>query len=308
MKNAELAAGKNEFQLPNAGQRISSTFRIFHFHMLLYRKENPLIAVDGGRAVRLAGLSMDDVFMADDAAAMVREAAGKGEAVGLPDLAGPFQPPLGSQEVWAAGVTYYRSRVARMDESKDAGASVFYDMVYEAARPELFFKATAPRVRGHREGVRFRSDATWSVPEPELTLAINATGRVFGFTIGNDMSSRDIEGENPLYLPQAKVYRGSCALGPCLLLADTLPAETGIHLNITRRGTAVFEGSTAVSQLKRGFAELAGWLFRDNEFPQGCLLLTGTGLVPPGTWTLERGDVINIRIDGIGTLENAVEA
>ena len=275
--------------------------------MLLYRNENQLIAVDGDRAVRLAGPGMDDVFMADDPAKLVRTEMASGVAVPVPDDSQPYQPPIGSQEVWAAGVTYYRSRVARMDESKGAGASVFYDMVYEAARPELFFKATALRVRGHRGGVRIRSDATWSVPEPELTLAINAAGRVFGFTIGNDMSSRDIEGENPLYLPQAKVYRGSCALGPCLLIADTLPPETGIHLTISRGGAVAFEGSTPVSQLKRGFDELAGWLFRDNEFPHGCLLLTGTGLVPPGKWTLERGDVITIRIDGIGTLENAVE-
>ena len=276
--------------------------------MLLYRLNNQLIAVDGDRALRLSGLGMDDIFMAVDPAGLLRSAVEKGEIVPLPESSQPAQSPLGSQEVWAAGVTYYRSRVARMDESKEAGASVFYDMVYEAARPELFFKATAPRVRGHREGVRIRSDATWSVPEPELTLAINTAGRVFGFTIGNDMSSRDIEGENPLYLPQAKVYRGSCALGPCLLIADGLSAETGIHLTIARGGAPVFEGNTAVSQLKRSFDELAGWLFRDNEFPQGCLLLTGTGLVPPGTWTLEHGDVITIRIDGIGVLENSVEA
>ncbi len=276
--------------------------------MLLYKLNNQLIAVNGDRAVRLSGLGMDDIFMAADPAGLLRAAVEQGDAVSLPDNTQPAQPPLGSQEVWAAGVTYYRSRVARMDESKEAGASVFYDMVYEAARPELFFKATAPRVRGHREGVRIRSDATWSVPEPELTLAINSAGRVFGFTIGNDMSSRDIEGENPLYLPQAKVYRGSCSLGPCLLIADGLSAETGIHLSIARGGAVVFEGSTAVSQLKRGFDELAGWLFRDNEFPQGCLLLTGTGLVPPGSWTLEHGDIITIRIDGIGALENTVEA
>ncbi len=276
--------------------------------MLLYRITNQLIAVEGSRAVRLTGTGMDDVFMANDPAALLRVAMANGETVPLPDGAGSFQPPLGSQEVWAAGVTYFRSRVARMDESKEAGASVFYDMVYDAARPELFFKATAPRVRGHLDGVRIRDDAAWSVPEPELTLAINAAGRVFGFTVGNDMSSRDIEGENPLYLPQAKVYRGSCSLGPCLLIADTLPAETGIHLTITRGGATEVEGSTAVSQLKRGFEELAGWLFRDNEFPCGCLLLTGTGLVPPGKWTLEHGDVISIRIDGIGTLTNIVEA
>jgi 2-dehydro-3-deoxy-D-arabinonate dehydratase len=275
--------------------------------MQLYRHAGKLILVNGDRAVELPGLSIDDVFMADDPAALLRESAAGGRAVPLPDMALPFEPPVESQEIWAAGVTYFRSRVARMDESKEAGASIFYDMVYEAARPELFFKATAARARGHRAGLRIRSDSAWNVPEPELTLAINAAGRVFGFTIGNDMSSRDIEGENPPYLPQAKVYRGSCAVGPCLLIAGTIPAETGIHLTITRAGGTVFEGSTAVSQLKRGFDELAGWLFRENEFPRGCLLLTGTGLVPPGKWTLEPGDIMSIRIDGIGGLENTVE-
>jgi 2-dehydro-3-deoxy-D-arabinonate dehydratase len=275
--------------------------------MHLYRHDGGLILVESDRAFHLPGRSIDEVFMADDPGGLLRMAIGEGREVPRPDPSQPVLPPLESQEVWAAGVTYYRSRVARMDESKEAGASVFYDLVYEAARPELFFKATAPRVRGHRAGVRIRSDSEWSVPEPELTLAINAAGRVFGFTIGNDMSSRDIEGENPLYLPQAKVYRGSCALGPCLRIADKLPPETGIHLAIFRAGGTVFEGSTSLTQLKRGFDELAGWLFRENEFPRGCLLLTGTGLVPPGNWTLEPDDRITIRIDGIGTLENTVE-
>ena len=275
--------------------------------MHLFRQNNELIAVDGGRAVKLTGLTPDSLFTADDPAALVRAAMEQGVEVPLPQPDEPCQPPVGSQEIWAAGVTYYRSRVARMDESKDAGASIFYEMVYEAPRPELFFKATASRTRGHRDAVRIRSDATWSVPEPELTLAINAAGRVFGFTIGNDMSSRDIEGENPLYLPQAKVYRGSCSIGPCLLLADSLPPETGIHLTILRGGAEAFSGSTAVSQLKRSFDELAGWLYRDNEFPAGALLLTGTGLVPPGKWTLEPGDTVRIAIDGIGVLENVVE-
>lgn len=275
--------------------------------MHLYRQNDELIAVSGDCALRLPGLRMNDVFSSDDPAALLRAAVLHGDAVPMPDFSKPFQPPVESQEIWAAGVTYYRSRLARMDESKEAGASVFYDHVYDAPRPELFFKATAARARGHLAGVRIRSDSAWSVPEPELTLAINASGRVFGFTIGNDMSSRDIEGENPLYLPQAKIYRGSCSLGPCLLIADTLPPQTGIHLTITRAGATVFEGSTAVSQLKRGFDELAGWLYRENEFPHGCLLLTGTGLVPPGKWTLKAGDSVVIRIDGIGTLENVVE-
>ena len=166
---------------------------------------------------------------------------------------------------------------------------------------------TGPRARGHRAGVRIRGDATWNVPEPELTLAVNAAGRIFGFTIGNDMSSRDIEGDNMLYLPQAKVYRGSLALGPGLLLADTLPTETGITIHIARGGETVFEGQTTLAQLKRRPEELVDWLFKENEFPAGCLLLTGTGIVPPGQWTLAHGDVITIAIDGIGSLENHVE-
>jgi 2-dehydro-3-deoxy-D-arabinonate dehydratase len=274
--------------------------------MLLYRTNDQLLAVEGTRAVLLA-LSLDDIFMSADAGHLVREHYQNGMEVPAPDLQAPLPPPVQSQEIWAAGVTYFRSRVARMDESKEAGASSFYDRVYEEPRPELFFKATGPRTRGHLAGVRIRSDATWSVPEPELTLAVNRTGRIFGFTIGNDMSSRDIEGDNMLYLPQAKVYRGSLSLGPGILLADAMPAETGIHITITRDGVAAFEGSTTLAQLKRRPEELVDWLFRENEFPAGCFLLTGTGIVPPGQWTLRHGDVVTIRIDGIGTLENPVE-
>lgn len=251
--------------------------------------------------------SLDDVFTAADPAAIVREGFELGPVVEVPNVRAPLPPPVQSQEVWAAGVTYFRSRVARMDESKEAGASSFYDRVYEEPRPELFFKATGPRTRGHLAGVRIRSDATWSVPEPELTLAVNAAGRIFGFTIGNDMSSRDIEGDNMLYLPQAKVYRGSLSLGPGILIADALPPDTGIHITIRRGGEAAFEGGTTLAQLKRSPQELVDWLYRENEFPAGCLLLTGTGVVPPGQWTLAHGDIITIRIDGIGTLENHVE-
>ena len=274
--------------------------------MLLYRIDDNTVAVEGSQAVRLS-LSLDEIFTAEDPAALVRDAFTRGEPAPLPDVSAPVAPPLQSQEVWAAGVTYFRSRVARMDESKEAGASSFYDRVYEEPRPELFFKGTGARARGHRAGVRIRSDASWSVPEPELTLAVNAAGRIFGFTIGNDMSSRDIEGDNMLYLPQAKVYRGSLSLGPAILIADSLPSETGIHITIQRGGEAVFEGSTTLAQLKRTPQELVDWLWRDNEFPAGCLLLTGTGIVPPGQWTLAHGDVVTIRIDGIGALENNVE-
>lgn len=214
--------------------------------------------------------------------------------------------PIVSQEVWAAGVTYYRSRKARMEESRNAGGGDFYDRVYAAERPELFFKATGRRVVGPGQPVRIRSDAKWSVPEPELTLLVNAEGAIVGCTIGNDMSSRDIEGENPLYLPQAKVYDGSCALGPCVLLSTEPSRATTISLEITRKGKVAFTGSTTLAELKRDLKELVHFLFRDNSFPAGVFLMTGTGIVPADDFTLARGDVIRIQIDGIGTLQNYV--
>jgi 2-dehydro-3-deoxy-D-arabinonate dehydratase len=221
-------------------------------------------------------------------------------------LPGTILAPIGSQEVWAAGVTYFRSRSARMEESKDAGGGDFYDRVYSAERPELFFKATPNRVAAPGTPVRIRRDAKWSVPEPELTLVINPSGQIIGYTIGNDMSSRDIEGENPLYLPQAKVYDRSCALGPCVLVGQKLPAETGIHLSIERNGNVEFAGKTTLASLMRTQETLAGFLFRENHFPAGAYLMTGTGIVPPDSFTLERGDKVSIAIDGIGTLENNV--
>ena len=216
-------------------------------------------------------------------------------------------PPIGTQEVWAAGVTYFRSRSARIEESKDAGGGTFYDRVYNAERPELFFKATARRVVGPHAQVRIRKDATWSVPEPELTLLLNPAGDILGYTVGNDMSSRDIEGENPLYLPQAKVYDGSCALGPCLLLTPApLPPTTPIRINITRSNQPAFRGETTLAELKRDPKELAHYLFRDSSFPTGAYLLTGTGIVPPDDFTLASDDTIAITIDPIGTLTNTV--
>jgi 2-dehydro-3-deoxy-D-arabinonate dehydratase len=214
--------------------------------------------------------------------------------------------PVGNQEVWAAGVTYYRSRTARMEESKDAGGGNFYDRVYTAERPELFFKAAGWHVVGPGKGVRIRSDAKWSVPEPELTILINSAGKLIGYTIGNDMSSRDIEGENPLYLPQAKVYDGSCALGPCILLSSARLSDNVICLEIRRRNEMSFSGSTSLRELKRDPQQLIEFLFRDQSFPRGAFLMTGTGIVPGDDFTLQRGDVIRITIDGIGTLENRV--
>jgi len=213
--------------------------------------------------------------------------------------------PIVSQEVWAAGVTYFRSRTARMEESKDAGGGSFYDRVYAAERPEIFFKATPQRVAHPGQAMHLRSDSKWMVPEPELTLCINSRGDIIGYTVGNDLSCRDIEGENPLYLPQAKCFKLCAALGPAILIQNEPPEPTTrIHLQIDRAGVAAFEGETTVSQLKRTPAELAGFLFRDNTFPTGTFLMTGTGIVPGDEFTLQSGDIISITIDGIGTLVN----
>jgi 2-dehydro-3-deoxy-D-arabinonate dehydratase len=218
-----------------------------------------------------------------------------------------IQAPIQSQEIWAAGVTYTRSRDARMEESKDAGGGSFYDMVYDAVRPELFFKATSYRCAGPGDNVRIRKDSTWNVPEPELTLVINNKGNIIGYTIGNDMSSRSIEGENPLYLPQAKSYDGSAAIGPCVYIPSTpIPPETKINMQIIRAGKTMFADEIAINKMKRGHTELVEFLFRECTFPFGCLLMTGTCLVPPNDFTLQSGDVIIIRIDHIGELKNIV--
>jgi 2-dehydro-3-deoxy-D-arabinonate dehydratase len=215
--------------------------------------------------------------------------------------------PIGMQEVWAAGVTYLRSRDARMEESKDSGGASFYDKVYEAERPELFFKSQPHRVAAHHEDVYIRRDSSWNVPEPELTLFINSHGEIQGYTIGNDMSSRSIEGENPLYLPQAKVYQRSAALGPCLYVpASPISPETRIRMLIFRDGKTVYTGEVAISQIKRKLPELAGWLYRDMDFIHGCFLMTGTCLVPGNEFTLAEADKVDISIDGIGTLTNTV--
>ncbi|MDZ4710570.1 MAG: fumarylacetoacetate hydrolase family protein [Saprospiraceae bacterium] len=214
--------------------------------------------------------------------------------------------PIGSQEVWAAGVTYLRSRDARMEESEVAKSA--YDLVYEAERPEIFFKSTASRVAGPGQHVNIRKDSTWNVPEPEMTVCINCQGRIIGYTIGNDMSSRSIEGENTLYLPQAKTYERSAALGPCLLIQDApLDPETRIELKIFREAACVFQGKTPWSSMIRKLEDLKGYLLRGLQFEQGCFLMTGTGIVPPSTFTLEEGDAVEISISGIGTLLNPVK-
>jgi 2-dehydro-3-deoxy-D-arabinonate dehydratase len=271
----------------------------------LYRTSSGIILEEEGKFYRVATESWDELISSNNLDARVRAAAGKDPVAGIDSAA--ILAPVVSQEVWAAGVTYYRSRSARIEESKDAGGGSFYDRVYAAERPELFFKATGRRVVGPGSAVRIRSDAKWSVPEPELTLFINPSGAIAGYSIGNDMSSRDIEGENPLYLPQAKIYDGSCAIGPCVLLSsEPLSKSTVIQIEIARRGQIVFTGSTTLAELKRDPQELAKFLFRDNSFPHGVFLLTGTGIVPGDDFTLAHGDVIRISIDGIGTLENFV--
>lgn len=217
-----------------------------------------------------------------------------------------FLAPVDQQEVWAAGVTYKRSQIARMEESESAASH--YDKVYSADRPEIFFKATPSRVVHPGEPIRVRYDSSWSVPEPELALVINPRMEIVGYTIGNDVSARDIEGENPLYLPQAKVYRQCCALGPVVLLAkDPLPLEeTKIRLRIERQGTSLFEGETDLSMMNRQFPDLVNWLSREDTFPEGVILLTGTGIVPDDSISLEQDDQVEIEITGIGVLRNPV--
>jgi 2-dehydro-3-deoxy-D-arabinonate dehydratase len=218
-----------------------------------------------------------------------------------------IQPPVGSQEVWAAGVTYLQSRDARVEESQTSGGSDLYKRVYDADRPEIFFKSAPWRVVGHGQDVAIRKDSAWDVPEPELTLFINSKGSIQGYTIGNDMSSRSIEGENALYLPQAKTYDKSAAIGPCLYVIDEpISQETNISIVIKRGDKALYEGTTPLSRMKRSLDELAGFLFRELTFPSGCYLMTGTCLVPPNDFTLQPGDVVEISIDGIGTLANTV--
>lgn len=253
-----------------------------------------------------ATAGFDELFRSDDPSAWLNQRFASAPVVAAP-AESALLAPIQGQEVWAAGVTYLRSMTARMEEAREAGGGNFYDRVYNAARPELFFKATPQRVIGPGGKVRIRSDSKWNVPEPELTLAINSAGRIFGFSVGNDMSSRDIEGENPLYLPQAKTYAGSAGLGPCLVVTGQLPsADTVIAMSILRGGATVFSGETNVGRIKRPLPSLAEYLFRDNHFPNGAWLMTGTGIVPPDAFTLDHGDEIRITIEPAGTLRNTV--
>jgi 2-dehydro-3-deoxy-D-arabinonate dehydratase len=274
--------------------------------VILYRTADRLLVEEDGRFYLLDETSLDALVALDDLNAHLSSiiAAGTPESLTAPPN---LEAPIENQEVWAAGVTYLRSRSARIEESKDAGGGDFYDRVYTAERPELFFKAVAHKVAGPNSNLRIRSDATWSVPEPELALLVNPHGHIIGYTIGNDMSSRDIEGINPLYLPQAKVYDYSCALGPGILIQPhPMPPSTQIRMQILRSGSTKFSASVALTELKRHPATLVEYLFRDQSFRYGCFLLTGTGIVPPDSFTLHGGDEIRISIDGIGTLVNEV--
>ena len=259
------------------------------------------VAAAGGPATLADALAMP---AADLRARLDAVRANAGD--GVPMTAVSLCAPVDRQEVWAAGVTYLRSRDARIEESTSAKSA--YDLVYEADRPEIFFKATPSRVSGPGEIIAIRGDSTWDVPEPELALVVNRDGEIVGYTIGNDVSSRSIEGENPLYLPQAKFYSKCAALGPVIALAWELdaPRDKNVRLIISRDGGVIFEGETSTNQLHRTFEDLIAYLFRDNDFPDGVLLMTGTGIIPPSEFTLQDGDVVAISIEGIGTLVNPV--
>lgn len=271
--------------------------------MLLYRtSQGPVVDHEG--VFTLIPDEWNDLINRDDLPAYLTGAI----SCGLPIAElGPLLSPVSTQEIWAAGVTYFRSRTARMEESKEAGGGSFYDRVYAADRPEIFFKAAPHRVAAPGGLMHLRRDSKWMVPEPELTLVITRNGVIIGCTAGNDLSCRDIEGENPLYLPQAKSFKLSAAVGPAIKVGhEPLPPSTTISVVINRAGTTVFTGETKLDQLKRTPAELAGWLYKDNDFPNGTFLMTGTGIVPGDEFTLALGDEVRITIDGIGTLVNVM--
>ena len=275
--------------------------------MKVYRTKTGIVIESEGKFYSIKDQSWDE-FINDDNLLQKAKKLIAAAPRGGDELINETLAPIGAnQELWACGVTYLRSKIGRQEESKDTGGGDFYARVYEAERPEVFFKSTPHRVVGPNQKVRIRKDSTWDVPEPELTLVVASSGKIVGYTIGNDMSSRSIEGENPLYLPQAKTYDACAALGPCVYVTDEpLNSATGIRLEINRNGSTVFEGSIAISQIKRKLEELVSFVFRECSFPHGCLIMTGTGIVPEHDFTLKSGDEIKISIDGIGTLVNEV--
>jgi 2-dehydro-3-deoxy-D-arabinonate dehydratase len=275
--------------------------------MKLYRTSTVFVLENNGFFVSLENTDWDVLLNQDALLQYLTEKFDSGNKMAVfPDL--EVLAPIVSQEVWASGVTYLRSKTARMEESKDAGGGDFYDRVYDAERPELFFKATAYRTVGPNQNIRIRKDSNWNVPEPELTLFINSAGLLIGYTVGNDVSSRDIEGENPLYLPQAKSYDKSAALGPCIFFSDELlPKDTKISIQIIRNNAQVFSGETSLQQMKRKLPELVSYLTRELSFQHGVFLMTGTGIVPPDEFSMISGDRVEITIEHIGTLTNTVE-
>ena len=274
--------------------------------MKIYKTKTGIVLEDNGKFFSITDQSWDDFINDDNLLEKARGLITK-TSPGGNELIREVMAPISSQEVWACGVTYLRSKIGRQEESKDAGGGDFYARVYEAERPEVFFKSTAHRVVGPNQKVRIRQDSGWDVPEPELTLVVTSSGKIIGYTIGNDMSSRSIEGENPLYLPQAKTYDGSAAIGPCIYVtSEPLNKNTNIQLRINRAGKTVFEGKIAITQMKRTPEELVSFVYRECSFPYGCFIMTGTGIVPENDFTLKSGDEIKISIDGIGELVNVV--
>lgn len=277
--------------------------------MHLYKTPEGALLITDNKAVLLTK-DWDQLVNQSDLHQHLKKLAEGAEAISdskKRELIAKAAAPIGSQEVWASGVTYLKSRDARMEESKESGAADVYQKVYEAERPELFFKSLPARVVGPGDQVFIRKDSTWNVPEPELTLLINSAGAIQAYTVGNDMSSRSIEGENPLYLPQAKMYERSCALGPCLYVpANPIAPETNISIKIDRAKKEVFSNSIQLNRMKRNLPELATWLYKALRFPTGSFLMTGTGIVPGNDFTLQGGDEIGIEIEGIGVLQNTV--
>lgn len=276
--------------------------------MKLYKSRAGIIIEKNGKLYLAQNENWDTFINDDDLLTKIENlilVLRERDDIELEDLLAPIG---GQQELWACGVTYLRSKVGRQEESKASGGADFYAKVYEAERPEVFFKSNPHRIVGHKSAVRIRKDSTWDVPEPELTLVVTSSGKIVGYTVGNDMSSRSIEGENPLYLPQAKTYDACAALGPCIYITDKpLDTSTTISLVINRNGKTVFENSIPISQIKRKFEELVSFVYRECSFPHGCLIMTGTGIVPGSDFTLKSGDEINISIDNIGTLSNTVQ-
>lgn len=277
--------------------------------MKIYKLISGAIIDDNGQYYSVPFTDWDSFINNDDIHFTLNELIRSGKATTTNSIEeSAILAPIGSgQELWACGITYLRSKVGRQEESKASGGADFYAKVYEAERPEVFFKATPNRIVGYRQNVRIRKDSTWDVPEPELTLVVTSSGKIIGYTIGNDMSSRSIEGENPLYLPQAKTYDACAAIGPCIYITDKpLDKSTLISMEISRNSEKVFEGMVTLEQMKRSPEELVSFVYRECSFPQGCLIMTGTGIVPGSEFTLKSGDEIKISIENIGTLINVV--